>query len=110
MRPCRWRLEVLGAEVRCGSTYTESSAAGTVPALLCDVCRVVDHEPVPGVQAPVPGPCRHLGELTGERLATTCPHRPAAELYRCAVLTLCTLACRVLSVPCCLGCERREPA
>lgn len=52
-------------------------------------------------------PCPHLGPPTGETVPCPCPHRPAAELYRCAVRTVCTLALRVLSIPCCLGCEVR---
>lgn len=54
--------------------------------------------------------CKHFGEPTGERvLCSTCEGRVQLQLFKCAVLGVCTPRKAVAGVPCCNGSVNGEP-
>ena len=80
-------------------------ADGKVSAPECSGCFLRDHEPTPLVSTPVPTPCVHLGDPTGERvLCQTCRGHVEIKLMACAVFGVCTTHKPLPRIACCQGC------
>lgn len=93
----------------CGHPFDAAAVDGCVFCLIRDI---PFHRArwTTGVAPPPPGPCRHLGEPTGELVeCPTCSGSVRLKLRACAVFGKCTEGRAVDGVACCVGCPEYEP-
>jgi hypothetical protein len=112
---CRHRgLELTPGRYQCHSPKLVVGPAG-VDVGLCNACPYCDHAGDGGLivkpaAAPRPGPCRHLGEPTGQREeCSSCAGRVEIKLRACAVHGSCTTDRQVPSAAFCPGCRDYQP-